>query len=58
MSRKTLEDSPTFRLTRLNRGKTRDGLNTLPEKFAPVRQGTVRRSLANVTLIPDAVHEA
>jgi hypothetical protein len=25
MSRKTLEDFPTFRLTRLNRGETRDG---------------------------------
>jgi len=28
MSRKTLEDFPTFRLTRLNRGETRDGLTT------------------------------
>jgi len=32
--------------------------SSLPERFAPVRQWTVRRSLANVTLIPDAVHEA
>lgn len=28
MSRKTLEDFPTFHLTRLNRGETRDGLTT------------------------------